>query len=88
MNSNTSSSPQCHSLSSSSENQITRGVTAATKNQKLPFKINRSFSESSEENNTAAANSNLQEPLDPTTMLPKTNRNQFIVSATIHMVDT
>ena len=81
------SSPQCNSLSSSSEIHIIRGVTA-TKNQKLPFRqIDRSFSESSEENNTAAT-SNLQEPLDPTTMLPKTNRNQFIVSATVHMVET
>merc|ERR1712150_67061 len=81
------SSPQCNTLSSSSEIHIIRGVTA-TKNQKLPFRqIDRSFSESSEENNTAAT-SNLQEPLDPTTMLPKTNRNQFIVSATVHMVET
>ena len=70
--------------SEENQNQVVRGTTfSIVPKQRKALKGMRSFSESSED-----TSSNLQQPLDPQTMLPKANNNQFIVSATVHMVDT
>ena len=91
-NTNSSSAFTHQSNSLSSNEEVVRGTTCNASKAVAYSKTNndqkkivlpvRSFSESSEEN------SQHQQFLDPETMLPKANRNQFIHVATVHMVDT
>ena len=91
-NTNSSSALTHQSNSLSSNEEVVRGTTCNASKAVSYSKTNndqkkivlpvRSFSESSEEN------SQHQQFLDPETMLPKANRNQFIHVATVHMVDT
>lgn len=76
-------SDQFSSVSSTDDTSIVRGASAVNSNP-LPLKPQpRLLSESSEELSPSS-----QQLLDPVTMLPRANKNQFIVSATVHMVDT
>lgn len=80
-----SSSEEASSAAASTSN-VVRGATniAVAMGRKQPNEGISLLSESSEETSSASH----QQLLDPVTMLPRTNKNQFIVAATVHMVDT
>jgi hypothetical protein len=46
------------------------------------------LSESSEDAPLTPISLHMHHPLDPETMLPRANKNQFVVAATVHMVDS